>query len=135
MSDGGLRNPFVVQCRSCRSILSDSFTLHTLKHGFLVHAHGTLQPAAGVYAGGGLFSKCQLQDLVCACGARTGHFIASGGGEWNGCAEMYAFDKNRITSYVLGTEAATEKSLYEVVDDVEKLKTVVAKLYKKVYQL
>jgi len=134
MRDGELRNPFVVQCRECKKIITDSFTLQTMKHGHLVHTFSTLSPCEPVHAGSGIFENCTLQDLLCQCTTRVGVLIVSAGGDWNGCAEMYAFPKEHITSYVLGNTVFREKGIGELAEDVEKLKSVVARMYRKIYQ-
>ncbi|KAI5151143.1 hypothetical protein ENBRE01_1926 [Enteropsectra breve] len=134
MGDSGLRNPFVIQCGECRKILTDSFTLHTIKNGHLVHSFSTVQEERERTVGIDAFDGCMVQDLKCTCGAVVGCYLLSVSEEWNGYAGMYAFRKEGVTSYMLGSVLSKEKCLYEVIDDVEKLKSVVSKIYKKVYQ-
>ncbi|KAI5176274.1 hypothetical protein PAEPH01_2266 [Pancytospora epiphaga] len=134
MGEAELRNPFVVQCKECNRILSDSFTLQSVKHGYLIHTHAMVQPVGDVALGDGLFENCMLRDVKCRCGVDVGRFLVSVSNEWNGYAEMYGFDKEKIISYVLGNESYREKGVYEMADDIEKLKVVMSKIYRKVYQ-
>lgn len=134
MSEDGLRNPFVIQCKDCRKILADSFTLQTMKHSYLIHTYSTVGPEGAPRPGVEAFDRCLVQDVVCVCSARVGVFIVSSSAEWNGNAEMYAFSRDAVTSYVLGNSVSKEKGICELIEDVEKLKNVVAKIYKKVYQ-
>lgn len=134
MQDAGLRNPFIVQCRGCRKVLTDSFTLQTMRHAHLIHTFSTVGPCAAAHAGCGAFESCTVQDVLCQCAAHVGFFIVSASAEWNGLAEMFAFTKEQVTSYVLGNTVSREKGIGELIEDVEKLKSVVAKIYKKVYQ-
>lgn len=75
-----------------------------------------------------------IQDVRCPCKNDVGVYLVSASDEWNGNAGMYCFDKDSVVSYVLGNAVSREKGLSEVIEDVEKLKNVVAKIYKKVYQ-
>ncbi|ELA41139.1 uncharacterized protein VICG_01838 [Vittaforma corneae ATCC 50505] len=134
MSEDNLRNPFVVFCKKCNKILTDSFTLNDYRNGYLVHSFSTVKEESRIEVGKDIFQNCLIQKIACACGNDTGVFLASVSGEFNGHANCYAFDKNQVNSYVLGSAVSKEKGLSEVMEDVEKLKSVVAKIYKKVYQ-
>lgn len=134
MSEDNLRNPFVVFCKKCNRILTDSFTLNDYKCGYLIHSFSTAKEEARIEVGKDIFQNCLIQKVKCACDSSVGVFLASVSGEFNGHANCYAFDKGQVNSYMLGSAVGKEKGLSEVVEDVEKLKSVVAKIYKKVYQ-
>lgn len=134
MVEDNLRNPFVVFCKNCSRILSDSFTLNDYRSGHLVHGFSTVKQDTRIEMGKGEFEKCLVQCVNCSCGKKVGVFLESTSEEFNGHAGCYAFDRESIGSYMLGSAIGKEKGLSEVMEDVEKLKSVVAKIYKKVYQ-
>lgn len=134
MSEENLRNPFVVFCKKCNKILTDSFTLNDYKNGYLIHSFSTIKENTRIEIGKDVFENCLIQKIRCPCDNEVGFFLASAGGDFNGNASCYAFNKESVNSYMLGSAVGREKGLAEVMDDVEKLKTVVAKIYKKVYQ-
>lgn len=132
MSDN-LQNPFVVFCSSCRRILSDSFSLQDLKHDFLIHGYCTVQPSEASYSGKDLFENCLVKDVICPCSANIGFYIVSASVLFNGYSEMFALSKSAVNSYALGSSVLKEKGLLEISEDVEKLKSLVTKIYKKIY--
>lgn len=134
MSEEGLRNPFVIQCKSCKKILSDSFTLQNIQDNYLIHTYSTVSAVEKSIPGTGIFAGCNLTQCKCTCGFDVGFFLVSVSDSWNGYAGMYCFNKDSITSYLLGNVVYKEKGMSELVEDVERLKNVVAKIYKKVYQ-
>lgn len=133
MSDDSLRNPFVVFCSKCGKILTDSFTLFDFKNGYMVHSFCTVKEEARVEMGRESFTNCMVQKVRCLCSSSVGYFLTSVSGDYNGYACMYAFDKNSVRSYTLGSTVSRERGLHEIAEDVEKLKSVVAKIYKKIY--
>lgn len=137
MSSENLRNPFVVQCIACKTVISDSFSLQDMKHNYLIHSFCTLNlPEDNVasMSQDASFKNCIVSDLHCKCGQKVGKRLLSTSLEWNGYAGMYVLEKDSITSYVLGGSSTWEVTLPEISEDVEKLKSVVTKIYKKVYQ-
>jgi hypothetical protein len=133
MADDNLRNPFVVFCSKCSKILTDSFTLFDFKNGHMIHSFCTVREETKVEMGRESFANCMVQRVRCLCSNSIGHFLTSVSGDYNGYAGMYAFDKNSVRSYALGSTVSREKGLHEIAEDVERLKSVVAKIYKKVY--
>lgn len=133
MADDNLRNPFVVFCSRCSKILTDSFTLFDFKNGYMIHSFCTVKEGAKTEMGRGSFTNCMVQEVKCPCSNGVGYFLTSTSGDYNGYAGMYAFDKNSVRSYTLGSTISREKGLHEIAEDVEKLKSVVAKIYKKIY--
>lgn len=129
-----LQNPFVVQCAGCRKIVADSFTLQTVRDGFLVHSHSTLSATGQPCPGKVPFDDCLVDEIGCACGSPLGFLLVSASAEWNGCAGMYAFDRDRVASYTLGNSLSMAKTAGELTEDIERLKSVVVKIYKKVFQ-
>jgi len=134
MPEDTLQNPFVLQCKKCNQVLTDSFTLQTIVYGHFVHTFSALSPPAEPVPGADEFVDCLVSPLVCACGCAVGKMINSANEDWNGCAGMFAFDKNEVAMYTLGQATPQETSIFQLVEDVEKLKSIVAKMYKKVYQ-
>lgn len=133
MEDGSLRNPFVVFCSRCSKILTDSFTLFDFKNGHLIHSFCTVKEETDVEMGKDSFGNCMLQRVTCVCLNNVGYFLTSTSGDYNGYAGMYAFDRGSVRSYTLGSVVSKERGLHEIAEDVERLKSVVAKIYKKVY--
>lgn len=134
MSEDNLRNPFVVFCNKCSKILTDSFSLNDYKNGYLIHSFSTAKEDSRVEVGKEEFQNCLIQKVKCGCGNCVGIFLSSAGGDFNGYANCYGFDKGKVNSYMLGSVVNKEKGLAEIIEDVDKLKSVVAKIYKKVYQ-
>lgn len=134
MTEDALRNPFVVFCNKCNRILTDSFTLNDYKGSHLIHSFSTVKEASRIEIGKDTFENCLVQQLSCECGNILGVFLASAGGDFNGHAGCYAFNRESVKTYMLGSAVSRERSLAEVLEDVEKLKSVVAKIYKRVYQ-
>lgn len=135
MSEDSLRNPFVLQCKACGNILTDSFSLLDYRNGYLIHSFSTAKEETRIQSGReGPFEKCLVQKVKCLCNTPVGVFLSSTSEEFNGLSSTYAFDKAASKSYQLGSCVSKEKGLCEIVEDVEKLKTVVSKIYKKVYQ-
>lgn len=134
MSEDNLRNPFVVLCTKCSKILTDSFTLLDYRNGNLIHTFSTVKEQSRVEIGDeNAFKNCMIQKVVCTCHSTVGYFLASASGDYNGYAGSYAFNKNAVCSYTLGNSVTKEKGLYELAEDIEKLKSVVTKIYRKVY--
>lgn len=135
MSEDNLRNPFVLFCKECNHILSDSFSLQDYRNGYLLHSFSTVKEDTRIQSGKeDFFENCLIQKIKCVCNAHVGVYLCSASEEYNGLASMYAFDKSAVKSYMLGSCVNKEKGLCEIIEDVEKLKTVVSKIYKKVYQ-
>lgn len=134
MSEENLRNPFVVFCKDCKKILSDSFSLNDYKNDYLIHSFSTVKEDTRISIGKEVFQNCLIQKVKCDCGNDVGVFLSSCGGDFNGNAGCYAFSKNSVCSYMLGSSIGKERGLGEVIEDVEKLKSVVAKMYKKIFQ-
>lgn len=135
MTDEGLRNPFVLQCAKCSKILTDSFSLHTVQDSYLVHSFSNVTEVGKECQGENTFKGCTIQPVSCGgCKTPVGVFLISVTGSWNGYAGMFCFEKEKVTSYMLGNTVYKEKSMMEIAEDVEKLKGVVAKIYKKIYQ-
>lgn len=133
MSEEALRNPFVIFCNKCNKILSDSFTLLDYKNNSLIHTFSTVKEEEKVEEGQNSFINCLVQNIVCPCGNKVGFYVKSASGEYNGYSETYAFLKDKINSYGLGSSVNREKTLVELSEDVEKLKNVVSKIYKKIF--
>lgn len=134
MTEEGLRNPFVLQCKECKKIISDSFSLQTIQDGFLVHTYSTVPAGTPSIQGTGIFSDSLVNLCNCECGCEIGYYLVSASDSWNGYSGMYCFRKSSVTSYLLGNVVYKEKGMCELIEDVERLKNVVAKIYKKVYQ-
>ncbi len=137
MPSENLRNPFIIQCSNCKTILSDSFSLQSMKHDHLIHSYFAIEepsPENQYLSKISPFENCVLNDIYCVCGNYIGKKLISSSAEWNGFAGMFAFEKNAIISYVLGGSSYNEITLSELYEDVEKLKCVITKIYKKVYQ-
>lgn len=134
MSDENLRNPFVVQCKSCKKILTDSFSLISYKHGYLIQAFSTIKSIKDSHMGSEIFSNCLIETLACECGQKLGVYMVSSSDEWNGFAGMYCMHKENLISYALGNAVCQDKTQAEIIEDIDKLKNVVSKIYKKVYQ-
>jgi len=134
MSEDNLRNPFVVSCKKCNKILTDSFTLSDYRSGHLIHSFSTVKEDSKIETGKGEFEGCLVQRVACTCGKSIGVLLTSAGEGFNGHAGCYAFVKDEVRTYMLGSVIGKEKGLIEVMEDVEKLKSVVSKIYKKVYQ-
>lgn len=130
-----LRNPFVVFCGKCNKILTDSFSLLDYKHSYLVHTFSSVkEEAESCYVDNAIFQNCITKNVKCTCGSHVGVYLSSANEEFNGMSGTYLFDKNSVKSYLLGNSVHKEKGLSEIIEDIEKLKSVVAKIYKKVYQ-
>lgn len=134
MTEENLRNPFVIACKDCKKILSDSFSLSDYKNDHLIHSFSTVKEKARIFVGSGIFQNCLIQKVECDCGKEVGVFLSSAGGDFNGNAGCYAFEKDSVFSYQLGSVIVKERGLSEVIEDVEKLKSVVAKMYKRIFQ-
>lgn len=135
MAEDNLRNPFILSCKQCNYILTDSFSLQDYRKGYLIHTFSTVKEESRIQSGKeNFFEKCLIQRVKCECGSFVGVFLSSASEEFNGFASMYAFDKSAVKSYMLGSCVNKERGLSEIIEDVEKLKTVVSKIYKKVYQ-
>ena len=149
MSEDNFKNPFVLQCKDCNNILTDSFSLQDYKNGYLIHTFSTIKEdkeedrkdkennrkdKENNERNGILFKDCSIKSLKCTCNAHVGVFLSSVSSEFNGMASMYAFDKLSVKSYMLGSCVSKEKGLCELIDDVERLKSVVSQIYKRVYQ-
>lgn len=132
-----LKNPFVVQCKACKEVLADSFALLALRDSLLIFnrvASHIEKEDEESKAGADIFTDCVLKSLHCHCGAEIGFRMISSNVEWNGHAGHVFLKREALRSYVLGGGVCQEKSLFELIDDVEKLKCVVSKMYKKVFQ-
>ena len=136
MTEDSLRNPFVVFCKECNAILTDSFSLQDYREEYLIHNFSTLKEDTKIISckDETPFEGCLIQNLKCTCNKPVGAFLTAVTEDFNGCASMYAFNKAAVKSYMLGSCVNKEKGLCEIIEDVEKLKTVVSKIYKKVYQ-
>lgn len=135
MSEDNLRNPFVLFCKHCNHILTDSFSLQDYRNGYLIHSFSSVKEDTRIQSGKeSFFENCLIQKVKCACEKPVGVYLCSTNDEFNGFASMYAFEKAAVKSYMLGSCVSKEKGLSEIIEDVEKLKTVVSKIYKKVYQ-
>lgn len=133
MAEETLKNPFVVFCGKCKHILTDSFTLFDFKNNHLIHSFCTVKQETKIENGEDSFKNSIVQRIKCSCGNCVGFYLTSVSEEYNGYAGMYAFDKDAVASYALGSCINREKGLHEIAEDVEKLKNVVAKIYKKIY--
>ncbi len=133
MPEDNLGNPFVVFCNKCNKILTDSFTLFDYRNDCLIHNFSTVKEESSVKNGEGSFENCLVQNVKCSCSNNVGYFIKSASGNYNGYSEMYAFFKDSVNTYALGSSISREKSLTELSEDVEKLKNIVSKMYKKIF--
>lgn len=130
-----LQNPFVIQCKDCRRILGDSFSLISFKENCLVLS----TVSSSVYTKEKKIESTQPFDLkchyvlvYCKCSKIVGRKYLTVNETMKDCIERYCIDRNFVSSFMLGCEAVPgEISLSGLAEEVSKVQRFCVTLYKK----
>lgn len=124
-----LQNPFVVQCKDCRRVLADSFSLVAFVSDFLVF--GAAAPSLCARDTAESDGACVFVPLHCACAQRVGrkYLTATDGVRVN----KFCLSRDAVSSFLLGAHVpASEVSIATLAEEVAKLQRFCVTLYKKV---
>ncbi|EOB11328.1 hypothetical protein NBO_1288g0005 [Nosema bombycis CQ1] len=126
-----LRNPFVLQCKSCNSIVCDSFSLLDYKNSSLIF--NSIASTVTLDSSKHTDSDTVYSFIRCKCSNTIGKRYYTTNADMNGYSGMYFISKESVFSYMLGGNSEFKSvTLYEIAEDVEKLQKLCLFLYKKI---
>lgn len=130
-----LQNPFVIQCRECRRILGDSFSLVAFQQNCLVLSSvssSVITKECKIESTEPHDLKCHYVVACCKCSKPVGKKYLTVNDAMKECIGRYCISREAVTSYMLGTESAPEDvSLSTLAEEVSKLQRFCVSLYKK----
>lgn len=130
-----LQNPFVIQCKDCRRILGDSFSLVSFKENSLVLS----AVSSSVYTKDKKIEstqpfdlKCQYVLVCCKCSKVVGRKYLTVNDTMKDCIGRFCLDRSFVSSFMLGCEAVPEDiTLSGLAEEVAKIQKFCVTLYKK----
>jgi hypothetical protein len=136
MAQEELRNPFVMQCKACNTVVGDSFSLKDFKHGMLVLStvsSTTIVEDKKILSDGAFDSNCWFCTIKCRCQKAIGRKYVTVNVACGGFAGTYCIDQDSVYTYALGTASTPrEFTLAEAADEIERLQRFCVYLYKRI---
>ncbi|EJW05361.1 hypothetical protein EDEG_00587 [Edhazardia aedis USNM 41457] len=138
MTSAELKNPFVLQCKTCLAILADSFSLQNYNEKYIVFKNSSsllkIQPQKHISTKN--FDKdCQYSYLQCQCNKIVGKLYFTVNKDCHTYLNNFCFENECVVSYMLGVDVSPSlKNLSDVAEDIDKLKRFCEYLYRKTNQ-
>ncbi|KAM0686826.1 hypothetical protein COBT_001945 [Conglomerata obtusa] len=131
-----LHNPFIVQCKSCNIIISDSFALVDYKHNHLIFTtiNNDVTTKKLRHTSKKNFDiHCSYSDVHCKCEKNIGKFYYTVNRECSTFVGRYCVNREEVKSYVLGSVVnGKEMGISDLCEEVEKLQRFCVYLHKKI---
>merc|ERR1711890_141486 len=122
--------PFTIQCKSCKSILSDSFSLNDYKFKilFLNNIKGFSLSSKKEKSSSILDKDSIFKYILCNCTKRIGKFYLKACNSLKEYENIYCINVEDVIIYKLG-EGKKLLSIVELSDEVNKLQKFCVSLY------
>ncbi|TBT97346.1 kinetochore protein Mis18 [Hamiltosporidium tvaerminnensis] len=131
------QNPFVIQCKSCKTILGDSFTLLNYKNNTLIFstlATTTNILPTNIVSNNTLDKDCTYNIIQCSlCNSFIGKKYIVVNFIYKEYLNRYCIEKDKIYSYQLGCEKPIDEiGVSELSEEISKLQKFCVYLFKKI---
>lgn len=131
-----LQNPFVIQCKDCRRILADSFSLIAFKNNYLILSNVSSSVYTNekkVESTTSYDAKCHYLLIYCECSKAVGKKYITVNEAMKDCIDKYCVNREFVYSFLLGAETPKQEiTLSALAEEVTKLQRFCITLYKRI---
>lgn len=131
-----MKNPFIIQCKLCKLIIADSFTLIDYKHNHLIFTkissicNTSIKKQENTNKNDFDYN-CQYNLITCDCKNIVGKKYVTVNRECMMFVDKYAIDREQVISYELSGSIDGSKCLGDLGLEVERIKKFCVYLYNK----